>query len=641
MSIIILQKNILKAIFKSKLTWFLVITWTAFVFVFLISDIREFSVFSHWFFRALLISITLLTGYLTIVLLKYNTRQYVNKIDQQNQLLKQREKLLVKTNARLAKQSNFLKLVTDSFSHPFFVVDAITFEILMANKAFFNQYGLAEDTDIRSRKCYELSHNSQKPCTGNDHPCPLQKAKETKQPVTVQHIHKIAGGDERIMEVTAFPVIDETTGQVKQIIEYNVDITDKVNEKQLLAEREERLRSIIAASPSGVAVTDLQGNITFASKKTAALLNLADPGILIGRNILEFLHPDEKEDALKAIEFLLQSKNDFVTREYRTIRLDGTIYYQETNASLLYDKTGNPYAMVLISLDVTERRITEQRLLNLNDQLKEKSLALEELNKSLEIKIKQEVEANREKDRMLALQSRQAAMGEMIGNIAHQWRQPLNTINLIIFDLLEAHNHGELNNTYLLNSYNEINKVVQNMSLTIDDFRNFFKPNKEKKVFDIRSVIEQSVSFAHAGIKANNIEIRFTKDSSISILGYPNELLQTIINIINNAKDALNNADTTKKIIDIDYLLNNTSVVIKICNNGGVITNEHLDKIFDPYFSTKPEGQGTGLGLFISKTIIEKNMNGKLTAQNTDDGVCFIIELPDYKEKAEAITYRQ
>lgn len=633
MSAIILQKNIFKAIINSKLTWFLVISWTAFVFAFIVFDIRQFSVFNHWFPRVLLIFITLFTGYITITLIKYNTRQYVNKIDEQNDLLRQREKLLIKNNARLLKQSNFLNLVTDSFSHPFYVVDANSFEILMANKSFFKHYNLPEDFDFKSKKCFELTHHTKFPCDGDEHPCPLHKVKKTGNPVTEQHTHKDADGNEKTVEITAFPVFDETTGEIKQIIEYNVDISNKVREQQLLAEKEERLRSIITASPNGVAVTDLQGNITFASKKTAALLQLEDPNALIGRNIIEFLHPDEREEALKAMENLLKSNIEFVTHEFRTLRMDGSVYYQETNASLLYNKGGKPYAMVLISRDITERKITEQRLLNLNDQLKEKSEALEELNKSLEKRIKHEVEVSREKDRMLALHSRQAAMGEMIGNIAHQWRQPLNTINLIIFDLLEAHKHGELNDEYLLNSYNEINKVVQNMSVTIDDFRNFFKPNKEKKVFDIKTIIEQALSFADAGLKANRISINMQKNESVLVLGYPNELLQTIINIINNARDALSESNKVDKTINIRCHAINHQVVVKICNNGGAISGEHLDKIFDPYFTTKPEGQGTGLGLFISKTIIEKNMGGRLSVQNTDSGACFLIELPNYKEE--------
>jgi PAS domain S-box-containing protein len=578
----------------------------------------------------------LFIGYFTITLLKYNTRQYVNKINEQNNLLRQREKLLTKTNQRLLKQSNFLNLVTDSFSHPFYVVDANSFEILMANKSFFKHYNLPEDFDLKSKKCFELTHHSKYPCEGNEHPCPLHKVKETGSPVTEQHTHKDATGNQKIVEITAFPVFDETSGEIKQIIEYNVDITNKVKEQQLLAEKEERLRSIITASPNGVAVTDLNGNITFASKKTAALLQIDDPRVLIGRNVLEFLHPDEKEDAAKAIENLQKSNIEFVTHEFRTLRADGSVYFQETNASLLCDKAGKPYAMVLISRDITQRKITEQRLLNLNDQLKEKSEALEELNKSLEKRIKKEVEISREKDRMLALHSRQAAMGEMIGNIAHQWRQPLNTINLIIFDLLEAHKHGELNDEYLLNSYNKINRVVQNMSVTIDDFRNFFKPNKEKKVFNINTIIDQALSFVEAGLKANQISINVQKNENTLILGYPNELLQTIINIINNARDALSESISENKSISIKCHSTRHQVVIKICNNGGIISDENLEKIFDPYFTTKPEGQGTGLGLFISKTIIEKNMKGIISVQNSDNGVCFLIELPNYEEEATA-----
>jgi PAS domain S-box-containing protein len=632
MNNVIIKKEALKRVFGNRLTWFLMLMWTSFICVFLIFDITEHPAFNHWISKGFLNAFALLFGFAGIFFFKYNIRLYLGKIKNQNELLLHRESMLMKSNEKLIRQSKFLKLVTDSFSHPFFVVDAETYEIMIANKAFHEHHKLPENYPLSQKKCYELSHQYTHPCDGLNHPCPLQQAKTTGKSVTTRHVHKSAEGTERMVEVTAFPVIDEESGKVKQIIEYNVDITERINEQFILAEKEERLRTIITTSPDGIAVTDLQGYITFASEKSASLLGYDEPSELLGKNIYNFLHPNELQKAKDAAENLINNKHGFATLEFVTIKKDGTFFHQETNASLLFDKSNIPYSMVLITRDITERKRTEERLLNLNKQLKEKSFALEELNKSLEIRIKDEVEASREKDRMLALQSRQAAMGEMIGNIAHQWRQPLNTITLILFDLLEAYNHGELNEQYLQNSYTNVNGVVQTMSQTIDDFRNFFKPNKELKVFDVNKIIEQSLSFSEAGINANQIQVTFHYNGEIPVQGYPNELIQTLINIFQNAKDALINSLVPEKKIHVETRMDTDLAIIEVSNNGGTISEEHIEKVFDPYYSTKPEGQGTGLGLFISKTIIEKNMKGKLHVHNTPVGVCFHIELQAYKK---------
>lgn len=627
MSVIIFAAKAFKRLFKSKLTWFLIILWTFFVALFLFFDFPEHELFNHWVAEVSLLLFTLFAGYAGILFFRYNSYMYIIQIDNQNHLLRQREKMLVKTNERLTRQTDFLNLVTNSFSHPFFVIDANTYEILMANKAFYEHHELPNNFELRKSKCFVLSHHFNSPCNTTDHPCPLKEVKETRKPVITEHIHKTPNGEERIMEITAFPVFDEKTGKVKQILEYNIDITERTKEQLALAEKEQRLRKIITTSPDGIAVTDLNGSIKFASEKSAALLRYDHPDQLIGKNVFDFLHPDDLEKAHRAAKYLIENKLSYDTREFKTLRPDGTVFYQETNASLLYDNKNRPHRLVLISRDITDRKITEQRLVNLNKQLSEKSIALEDLNRSLEERIQKALQESREKDRILTLQSRQAAMGELIGNIAHQWRQPLNAINLIIFDLLEAYKYKELDENYLNNSYNEINRVVQNMSQTIDDFRNFFKPVKEKKLFDINTIIEQSLHFSSAGLAANNIHLTFKKNGSIMVMGYPNELIQTLINIIQNAKDALLESHNTNKNIWINSHVENDYALISINNNGGIIPPDHLEKVFDPYYSTKPEGHGTGMGLFISKTIIEKNMKGNLNVKNIENGVCFEIKM--------------
>ncbi len=260
-------------------------------------------------------------------------------------------------------------------------------------------------------------------------------------------------------------------------------------------------------------------------------------------------------------------------------------------------------------------------------QVRKSNKVLNALNQTLEERVKEEVEKNREKDYMLSIQSRQAAMGEMIANIAHQWRQPLNAIGIIVQNFLEAYNFNELNKEYLENKVKKAMTIINYMSQTIDDFRSYFKSDKAKQTFYINEVIEKAISFIDPMLKANNIKLEVNVGQAEAISANKNELTQVIVNILGNAKDAIIENEITGGLIKIDFRQEKEKNILQIFNNGGNITNNHLEKIFEPYFSTKTDRQGTGLGLYMSKTIIEKNMGGSLVAENKDDGVVFVIVL--------------
>ncbi len=276
-----------------------------------------------------------------------------------------------------------------------------------------------------------------------------------------------------------------------------------------------------------------------------------------------------------------------------------------------------------------------EKLTKQKDKLKEQEDKLKDINFKLTEKVKEEVEKSREKDHILAIKSRQAAMGEMIGNIAHQWRQPLNSIGLIIQDVEDAYEYKELNKEYLHNSVSEMMEIIKYMSQTIDDFRSFFKPDREKLKFNVKNNIGKSVSLLMATFKNNNIDLKIDINKGIFILGYPNEFSQVIINILNNAKDIIleRKIENGKVIIKSFYDFKDT--VISISDNAGGIKQKIIDKIFNPYFTTKHESQGTGIGLHMSKSIIEKNMGGVLQAQNTKDGAEFRIIFKSYQISKE------
>ena len=232
----------------------------------------------------------------------------------------------------------------------------------------------------------------------------------------------------------------------------------------------------------------------------------------------------------------------------------------------------------------------------------------------------------RQKDILMIQQSRQAAMGEMINNIAHQWRQPLNTLGLHIQILPMAYERGELDKEFLDKSVNEAMLQIQYMSETIDDFREFFKPDKEKVEFRVCKTIANTMQLTEASFDDNRIKIVMNCMDDPVILGYPNEYSQVVLNILCNAKDALVANKTENRQVVISSSMENGKSVVTISDNAGGIPDKMISKVFDPFFSTKGT-QGTGIGLFMAKNIIEKRMNGRLSVCNSKEGAEFRIEV--------------
>ncbi len=247
----------------------------------------------------------------------------------------------------------------------------------------------------------------------------------------------------------------------------------------------------------------------------------------------------------------------------------------------------------------------------------------------LKIKVQEEVEKNRAKDRILIQQSKLAAMGEMLGNIAHQWRQPLNNVSLILQFLRDNYDNKNVSSQKLDKFMNRANTHIEYMSETIDDFRNFYKPSKVQNEFCIKESIASLLDMVKNQYESENISIEFNA-INITIVNYENELKQALLNILNNAKDALIVKQQREKfnaLIQIDVSKKEDKVIIELFNNADSIKNDIIERIFEPYFTTKFETQGTGIGLYMTKSIIETNMKGKIEVQNCSDGVKFTITL--------------
>ncbi len=281
---------------------------------------------------------------------------------------------------------------------------------------------------------------------------------------------------------------------------------------------------------------------------------------------------------------------------------------------------------ILISIVVSQQ--IDEVLKNYENKVKTKEKELKELNENLEKRISEEIDKNREKEQLLIQKSRFIALGEMISNIAHQWRQPLSELSSILMYIKFKHSINALDEKTMQIKSSEADTVLDYMSHTIDDFRNFFMPKKEKEEFYLYKVMDSVMTIVSSSLKNENIEVVIDLDKTVKIKTFLNEYEQVVLNIIKNAKDVLIEKNIKKPTITISAYEETDYVVLFIEDNAGGITVEPKGKIFEPYFTTKDDTHGTGIGLYMSKIIIDKNMKGKLRVRNTKNGAKFGIHVP-------------
>lgn len=338
------------------------------------------------------------------------------------------------------------------------------------------------------------------------------------------------------------------------------------------------------------------------------------------------------------VEYILQNKD----KHFKVILNNGEEnHHFSVVANKKFIGQEGQFIIVVVLNDITNEVNSRKELAELNNNLENridlKTKELQDLNNSLEERIDEELEKNREKDKQMIQQSRFAALGEMIGNIAHQWRQPLSAISSTASGMEVQLELGIATQEDIKKSYIDIKHYVQFLTQTIEDFRGFFKKDKDKTDFDMTQVLKNSLSITSATYKDNNISIKVNvSDEPLYANGMPSELSQAFLNILNNARDAIIEKKPALKGVYVYSEITETENVIYFQDNAGGIPQNILEKIFDPYFTTKHQSQGTGIGLYMSKDIIEKNMNGSLSVKNivqeldgiVYNGACFRVSLP-------------
>ncbi|NQY22231.1 MAG: PAS domain-containing sensor histidine kinase, partial [Campylobacteraceae bacterium] len=314
--------------------------------------------------------------------------------------------------------------------------------------------------------------------------------------------------------------------------------------------------------------------------KTALKVTFFNEDEILEKDFFDLFFELEYKDLLKDNNISKTLKLKTKYNEIKTIELNAVIYINEKEKLLF----------------ASLRDITERTLLK------------DEKNKQ---------------EKILIQKSKMAAMGEMIGNIAHQWRQPLSQVSGLFFDIESAYDYKELDKKYLHNRVEEANNLIEYMSKTIDDFRNFFNPNSKKELFSMINSVNNSINIVKSTLDFHNIKISFVYDRDVDISGYKNEYSQAILNIITNAKDILIERSIKNPEITITLLENDN---LQIEDNAGGVDEKIIDKIFDPYFTTKFE-YGTGIGLYMTKLIIENKMNGLINIKNSYKGAVFTIKI--------------
>lgn len=387
----------------------------------------------------------------------------------------------------------------------------------------------------------------------------------------------------------------------KKLENWNEELAQRVDAALKERKEAERLiKSIYDAVDIGIALVDKEGLYVQLNRKYSETYGYR-PDEMLGRSFLMVIPEEKREDAIAEHREFMEGK-DHISLEKEVVRADGNHRTVLLSSSRLVRDDNKAMRIVVID-DITDQKRLEAK--------------------------------HQESEQLLLQQSKMAAMGEMLSMIAHQWRQPLNVINATTIRLSLKRKMGKLTDESFETAIKQIQNYSQKMSETIDDFSQFCRPNQARKAFTLTELFDEISSLVSAQLEYHNIAFETEIKEDGKMFGHFNELSHVLINLVTNAKDALDDKHGSDKKISLQAEIESDVVQITCSDNGGGISEEILDRIFEPYFTTKPEGKGTGIGLYMVKTIIEHHFNGQIFIENRDGGTTFSLYFPLARYKEE------
>lgn len=470
--------------------------------------------------------------------------------------------------------------------------DGLTIQDKQMRIIYQNKYMIDTFGSHIGEYCYKIYEKRDNICEG----CPIVEAFKTKKIKRAIRVGVTKKGENFRFENVA-SILKNKQGEIIAGMELVRPVEDRERAFDELKAATKKLllaKTVYENSSEGIMIVDNNNHIVSVNPAFEIITGYKQKEV-IGKNpkLLSSKH-QKKEFYSKMWQTL--NKTGTWQGEIWNEHKNGKLYAQMMNIDTIYSKENEVLQYVCIFYDITEQKMLENELKN--------------------------------KEKMMIAQSRQAAMSEMIEMIAHQWRQPLATIgmsvNTILLDLeLENVDMKELNL-----SMEAINNKLQYLSKTIDDFRSYFKTDKKKESISTVEILEKSLRLVKKHFENNNIEIYENIKTRTTFYTYSNDLIQVLINILTNAKEMLIKNKIKNPWVSIEIKEENKSIIFNISDNAGGIKKELLPRIFEPYFTTTQKSAGAGLGLYVSKTIVEKHLKGFLTVKNYKDGACFSIVIP-------------
>lgn len=394
------------------------------------------------------------------------------------------------------------------------------------------------------------------------------------------------------------------------------------NKTQELYEKQKQYQDILQTINDFIWEVDIAGKYIYASPQVEKILGYK-PEEVIGKTPFDFMSDDESEKIKLVFDDIMKNRKSILLLKNKNVHKNGEFVYLETSGNPIFDEHNR-----LIGYRGTDRDITPK--IKIQEKLKQNHIKIKELNKDLESKINEEVKKNHEKDAQIFAQSKMAAMGDMIANIAHQWRQPLSTISTTASGLKLNYEYQMLDNKSIPEEMTRIVKQTKYLSNTIDTFMSFLKDNRELKKENLKLIISNTLQILKSSLDNNFIEVNHNLEEikSLEIETIPSELQEAIINIINNSKDAINDNKIKNGLISINIKTQADKIVIIIEDNGGGIPENIIRRVFEPYFTTKHKSQGTGLGLHMVYRVITESLHGSISVKNSLKGAIFKLVLP-------------